>query len=952
MPATSSNDIDAWHDAMAGRSATLHEPLTDSHLEDRMKPEGSRRSLSPPWVVGARRTIVFVGALLACFPAIARAGGVDAAWGSCYPNGSRSVTFDPTPGIGTTYDLFLDITLDSSFPNFVAADIYLDVAFPNSTSVPPWWELLAGGCNNGSLDMFYLRGSVCAASSNVMCGSSAATCSGSGLVAAQIGYGAPNNLRLVGVITRPSTSPVTLTAGRPFLARLTFSIDNPNSFGPCSGVDAGAIITVSKVILNDLNSNALVLNAFDSGSHPSVTANLNCPSVSLAYADHDGDGNARPEPQPIVLGVCGSSPPPGFTSNRTVDCDDDNPLIGGLIAAYTDADHDGYGVGTPFQTCVGPGTSAVAGDCDDADPKVHPGALDRTCNGIDDNCNASIDEGVSGCVCVEHAPGLVGWWRGNGNASDAAGPNAGTLVNGATASASGKVGQAFTLDGVDDYIGPLGTTASYAFIENTGTFTVEAWIKLDDPNALTQQAITAQTTTTIEKGHFFIWDNLSGQKRLRLALMREINGSPAIDVSTPPNVITDANWHHVAAVGTGATVDFFVDGTRYITNGVIATGPTGSASRPLDIGRTPAASIQCPFDGQIDEVGIYDRALSTSEIRAIYNAGAAGMCSPGCVRDLPGLVGWWPAEGEAADRSPYHNDGSARDGMTYGAGKVGRGFLHNGSSYAEIPNAASLQITTQLTMAAWINPNDVSSTRQIISKFSLTPGNFGYQMNLFPTGSLRMDVSGNGSTYTLLNSPSGTLSVGAWAHVAATFNAGVSKLYVNGVEVAAATLPVTSIYPATVPLFIGVGHGGVQYFWGLIDEPMVFNRALSAAEIQSLYTAGSSGMCGLGLVNGVGEAPDRPRTLELSAPWPNPALRTAHIRFALPAAARVRAEVFDVVGRRVATLIDDQRLEAGEHRVTWSGLDASARRVRAGVYQVRVSSEGAIQARQVALIGP
>lgn len=73
--------------------------------------------------------------------------------------------------------------------------------------------------------------------------------------------------------------------------------------------------------------------------------------------------------------------------------------------------------------------------------------------------------------CTSPPPGMVGWWAGDNNALDIRGDNHGSLQNGATF-ATGKVAQAFSLDGVDDYVDVQGSSA----ISAINSITVEAWI--------------------------------------------------------------------------------------------------------------------------------------------------------------------------------------------------------------------------------------------------------------------------------------------------------------------------------------------------------------------------------------------------------------------------------------------------------------------------------------------
>jgi len=104
------------------------------------------------------------------------------------------------------------------------------------------------------------------------------------------------------------------------------------------------------------------------------------------------------------------------------------------------------------------------------------------------------------------------------------------------------------------------------------------------------------------------------------------------------------------------------------------------------------------------------------------------------------------------------------------------------------------------------------------------------------------------------------------------------------------------------------------------------------------------------LGTGAGDATP-PGTLALLAPHPNPFNPRTCITFELGESSPVRLELFDVGGRKVATLLDEERLEFGRHSLTWNGRDGDGRPLPSGVYLLTLrSGEGSLLSRKLVLL--
>ena len=207
-----------------------------------------------------------------------------------------------------------------------------------------------------------------------------------------------------------------------------------------------------------------------------------------------------------------------------------------------------------------------------------------------------------------------------------------------------------------------------------------------------------------------------------------------------------------------------------------------------------------------------------------------------------GLVALWPGDEKATDSVGDHN-GELVGGVELEPGKVGKAFVFNGStSYISVPALPSLDIGTGsgITIECWIKPASAATQGPLVEWDSTTTDGlqFWVQPNLVLFASVK-DTAGNSH---FLISTNGALNTTSWQHVALTYDkaSGVALIYLNGGVVVSNNIgsvtPQTT-YPLNIGRRFGQPIGLGQTYSGLIDGLGIFNRALSAAEIQAIYTS-------------------------------------------------------------------------------------------------------------------
>lgn len=215
------------------------------------------------------------------------------------------------------------------------------------------------------------------------------------------------------------------------------------------------------------------------------------------------------------------------------------------------------------------------------------------------------------------------------------------------------------LDGTNDYI-DLGN--KFDFIQQTCEFTVSGWFKFDNyASTAANQGLLSSNYTGSAKGFYLIYDNRFNTKRVRAGLYA---GSTVF--AEVNNGILDNNWHHIAATcaGVGGSYKLFIDGSLVNTKTAPAT-TTNSANATMKVGNA-SSTVSAYFGGLVDEVAIFDSALTDSNISDIYNSG-----SPDWLTSYS-PVGWWRMGDDDSgtgttitDQGSGGNNGTLTNGPTF-----------------------------------------------------------------------------------------------------------------------------------------------------------------------------------------------------------------------------------------------------------------------------------------------
>lgn len=411
---------------------------------------------------------------------------------------------------------------------------------------------------------------------------------------------------------------------------------------------------------------------------------------------------------------------------------------------------------------------------------------------------------------------------------------------------AGRIGRALNFDGNNDQVG-IGEPAT---LKLTGSATWSAWIKMSELISTKEYAILSKNKAiTGNRGwELLIQDN---PNLFRIA----ITDGSAANINRRSNMAPETGrWYHVVGVynASAQTLDIYINGA--LDNGTLTGSvPTsmGDFTQTVAIGNRAGENKM--FPGVIDDVRIYNRALSADEVQKLFQSGSFRRAAV----SEQGLIGWWKMD-EGQGTLVGDSSGNGLHGTTTATwvnGKNGKALQFNGNTDPKVVSMGDVKNfngLSTMTFAAWIKP-DSNDEHNILSKLNIgtTQRSFKFRLDngtVQPTIAMYFSADGGGTNEGEFETGE-IIPLNQWSHVAVTVNLSTETAvtYLNGKEVSNTKTEIGTGLPSSIIdtpayLFISgqqVAAGVNAVINGVIDDVRAYNRVLSANEVQKLYQSGS-----------------------------------------------------------------------------------------------------------------
>jgi len=381
--------------------------------------------------------------------------------------------------------------------------------------------------------------------------------------------------------------------------------------------------------------------------------------------------------------------------------------------------------------------------------------------------------------------GLVGLWTFDGPDTtdkiyDRSGQgNNGYFLGGATSSAKtiGHLGQALTFDGVSDDIN-IADNNAFSFTDgadNDRPNSFSAWVYINDVTAsgfLASKANVISDEWTISSGGGMLFSTIVSSDQVAF-----------LGRSAPLNVSShQSKWIHVVTTydgsETSAGIKIYINGVQSDTaddNGGVYAGMPNTIS-PLHLGSFSGNSAF--FNGKLDDVRIYNRALTANEVKQLYQRGQVLKKPPNNL----GLVGYWNFDDGTGTKATDFS-GNGKTGTLTGAGGLPtwvtgkRGKALNLDGVDDQVILPSIDLGTTNSGSLWIDYRD-SGDGVLVGRQGIGGGAGGYVFYVDQTDVYYSPVGGNFVTVA-----HGGLTSGQWNHLAVSRSGTSVTFYKNGVQI-------------------------------------------------------------------------------------------------------------------------------------------------------------------------
>lgn len=363
-------------------------------------------------------------------------------------------------------------------------------------------------------------------------------------------------------------------------------------------------------------------------------------------------------------------------------------------------------------------------------------------------------------------------------------------------------------------------------------------------NALT---LTNNNSTTYVGGKFGNGGEFVPASTQYLSTATAINGAQTASFWVNPDSNTN-NYVHLTAsayitssAGTLSATGFtnptiYVNGVQTTSIAadswqlVTVTTDTAINANAFEVGRANSSY----FDGTLDEVRLYNRALSPSEVTALYNW-------------APGPVGYWNFD-EGSGTTAYDRSGNGLNSSAFSGdpawveGRFGKALHFDGNDSVQVNDADTLDINNAITLSAWVKPDSFEATgyEGIIWKQNTSDVNqsSAYGMTAYWNAQYTTFIATTTDANGYVTQSTTDMTTGEWQHIAATYDSvsGETKFYLNGVLTNTSTAVTGEILSSAQHLYFG--RKVTNYWVGAIDEVKIYNYARTPQQIVEDMNAG------------------------------------------------------------------------------------------------------------------